>query len=80
MLILWHSKEELVYQLFLTARKMGKVRVEQIKSTIKRPENQKRTIKALGLGKINKSVEVELTPQIQGMINKVSHLVAVTEL
>jgi len=79
-LILWHSKEELVYQLFLTARNMGKVRVEQIKSTIKRPEKQKRTIKALGLGKINKSVEVELTPQIQGMINKVSHLVAVTEL
>ena len=58
---------------------MGKVRVEQVKSTIKRPEDQKRTIKALGLGKINKSVEVELTPQIQGMINKVSHLVAVTQ-
>lgn len=59
---------------------MGKVRVEQVRSTIKRPENQKRTIKALGLGKMNKSVEVELTPQIQGMINKVSHLVAVTEV
>lgn len=70
----------LVYQLFLMVKIMGKVRVEQIKSTIKRPENQKRTIKALGLGRINKSVEVELTPQIQGMINKVSHLVAVTEL
>ena len=78
--ILWHSKEELVCQLFLMASNMGKVRVEQIKSTIKRPEDQKRTIKALGLGKISKSVEVELTPQIQGMINKVSHLVAVTEL
>ena len=78
--ILWHSNVELVYQLFLMVKKMSKVRVEQIKSTIKRPENQKRTIKALGLGKINKSVEVELTPQIQGMINKVSHLVAVTEL
>lgn len=59
---------------------MSKVRVEQIRSTIKRPENQKRTIKALGLGKINRSVEVELTPQIAGMIKKVSHLVAVTEL
>lgn len=59
---------------------MDKVRIEQVKSTIKRPENQKRTIKALGLGKINKSVEVQLTPQIAGMINKVSHLVAVTEL
>lgn len=59
---------------------MAKVRVEQVRSTIKRPENQKRTIKALGLGRINKSVEVELTPQVAGMINKVSHLVAVTEL
>lgn len=59
---------------------MGKVKVEQIKSTIKRPSDQKKTIKALGLGRINKSVEVELTPQIAGMINKVSHLVSVTEL
>lgn len=59
---------------------MTKVRISQVRSTIKRPERQKRTIKALGLGKINKSVEVELTPQINGMINKVSHLVSVTEL
>jgi large subunit ribosomal protein L30 len=59
---------------------MGKVNIKQVKSTIKRPERQKRTIKALGLGKINKSVDVELTPQIAGMINKVSHLVAVKEL
>ena len=59
---------------------MGKVRVEQIKSTIKRPKDQKLTIKALGLGRINKSVEVELTPQVAGMINKVSHLVAVKEV
>ncbi|MTI22231.1 50S ribosomal protein L30 [Fulvivirga sp. RKSG066] len=59
---------------------MAKVRIAQIKSTIKRPENQKRTIKALGLGKINRAVEVELTPQIAGMINKVNHLVTVTEI
>ncbi|MEO1099805.1 MAG: 50S ribosomal protein L30 [Bacteroidota bacterium] len=59
---------------------MTKVRISQVRSTIKRPERQKRTIKALGLGRVNRSVEVELTPQIAGMINKVSHLVAVTEL
>lgn len=59
---------------------MAKVRISQVRSTIDRPEKQKRTIKALGLGKINKSVEVELTPQIAGMINKVGHLVAVTEI
>lgn len=58
---------------------MAKVKISQIRSTIGRPERQKRTIEALGLGKINRTVEVELTPQIQGMINKVSHLVTVTE-
>ena len=59
---------------------MGKVKITQVRSTIKRPENQKRTIEALGLGKINRSVEIEKTPQIEGMITKVSHLVEVTEL
>ena len=59
---------------------MSKVRISQVRSTIKRPVDQKRTIKALGLGKIDKSVEVELTPQIAGMIKKVDHLVSVTEL
>ena len=58
---------------------MGKVVITQVKSTIKKSERQKRTIQALGLGKINRSVEVELTPQIAGMINKVSHLVSVKE-
>ncbi len=59
---------------------MAKVRISQVRSTIKRPIDQKRTIKALGLGKISKSVEVELTPQIAGMVKKVGHLVSVTEL
>lgn len=59
---------------------MAKVRITQIRSTIDRPNKQKLTIKALGLGKINRSVDVELTPQINGMINKVSHLVTVTDI
>lgn len=59
---------------------MAKVKITQLKSVIDRPKNQKLTIKALGLGKINRSVEVECTPQIAGMINKVNHLVSVTEL
>lgn len=59
---------------------MAKVSITQIRSVIKRPETQVRTIQALGLGRINRSVEVELTPQIQGMINKVNHLVTVKEL
>lgn len=59
---------------------MAKVKITQVKSLIKRPVRQKRTIQALGLGKINRTVEVEKTPQIAGMINKVSHLVSVSEV
>jgi len=59
---------------------MVKIKITQIRSTIKRPKRQKLTIEALGLGRINRSVEVEKTPQIEGMINKVNHLVSVTEL
>ncbi|MCC5939861.1 MAG: 50S ribosomal protein L30 [Lunatimonas sp.] len=59
---------------------MAKVRVTQIRSTIKRPKDQKATITALGLGKINRTVELEGTPQILGMINKVSHLVKTEEV
>ena len=59
---------------------MAKIKITQVRSLIDRPKDQKLTIQALGLGRINKSVEVENTPQIKGMVNKVSHLVTVTEL
>jgi len=59
---------------------MAKVKITQTRSMIKRPETQQRTIESLGLGKVHASVEVEYTPQIKGMVKKVSHLVAVTEL
>lgn len=59
---------------------MAKVQITQVRSVINRPRNQKLTIKALGLGKINRTVEKELSPQISGMINKVSHLVTVKEI
>lgn len=59
---------------------MGKVAITQIRSTIKKPKKQKLTIRALGLGKLHRTVEHEATPQIMGMINKVSHLVTVKEL
>ena len=59
---------------------MAKIRITQRRSVIKRPKNQKQTIIALGLGRINKTVEVEATPQIKGMVQKVHHLVTVTEL
>lgn len=58
---------------------MSKIKVTQIKSGIDRPEYQKRTLVALGLAKINRSVEVEATPSILGMVRTVFHLVKVEE-
>lgn len=58
---------------------MAKVKIQQFRSTINKPADQKRTIIALGLGKINKVVEHEMTPQIKGMVDKVSHLVKIVE-
>jgi len=59
---------------------MAKIKVTQVKSGIDRPERQKRTLKALGLRKVNASVEVEATPQILGMVNAVHHLVKVEQV
>lgn len=53
----------------------GKIKVTLIRSIIGRPQDQKDTITALGLRRINHSVIKEISPQIMGMINKVSHLV-----
>ncbi|MCL4140026.1 UNVERIFIED_CONTAM: hypothetical protein GTU68_037386 [Idotea baltica] len=59
---------------------MAKIKVTQVKSQIGRLKNQKRTLEALGLRRLNQSVEHEATPSIVGMVNKVSHLVSVEEL
>jgi len=59
---------------------MSKIKVTQVKSGIDRPERQKRTLRALGLRKMNASVEVEATAQIKGMVTKVLHLVKVEEV
>jgi large subunit ribosomal protein L30 len=59
---------------------MKKIKVTQIKSVIDRSERQKRTMIALGLKKMNATVEVEATPAILGMVTKVSHLVKVEEV
>lgn len=59
---------------------MAKVKITQVRSTIDRPEVQKRTIQALGLGKINRSVEVEMNGAIAGMVSVVNHLVKVEEI
>jgi large subunit ribosomal protein L30 len=59
---------------------MSKLKVTQVKSGIDRSERQKRTLQALGLRKINSTVEVEATPQNKGMVAKVLHLVKVEEV
>ncbi len=56
---------------------MAKIKVTQVKSNIKRPEDQKRTLAALGLHKIGQTVEHEESATILGMVNKVKHLVTV---
>ena len=64
----------------MAKQKFKKVVITQKKSTISQTLRQKRTISALGLGKINRSVEKELSPQVAGMINKVNHLIEVKEV
>ncbi len=57
----------------------NKIKITQVRSIIDRPKRQKDTMKALGLRKMNQSVVHEATPQILGMVRKVSHLVSVEE-
>lgn len=58
---------------------MAKINVKQVRSAIKRPQNQKRTLEALGLRKIGHVVQHDATPNILGMIEKVKHLVSTEE-
>ncbi|MDG2342382.1 MAG: 50S ribosomal protein L30 [Cytophagales bacterium] len=64
----------------MAKEKKIKVSITQVKSTISQTSRQKKTISALGLGKINRTVEKIMTPQLRGMINKVNHLIEVKEL
>ena len=59
---------------------MGKIKITQIKSAIKKPVRQKKTLEALGIRKLHQTIEVEATPQIMGMVQKVLHLVEVEEV
>ncbi|MFN5381081.1 MAG: 50S ribosomal protein L30 [Bacteroidota bacterium] len=56
---------------------MAKLRITQTKSAIKRPERQKRTLRALGITKLNQTVELDDTPQVLGLIKKVEHMLTV---
>ena len=57
----------------------GNVKVTLVRSMIGRPERQRRVLRGMGLTRLNKTVELKDTPEIRGMINKVSHLVSTEE-
>jgi len=59
---------------------MAKIRITQVKSKNGKPERQKRTLEALGIRKLNHSVELEATPQILGMVKKINHLIKVENI
>ena len=59
---------------------MNKIKVTQVRSQIRRPQDQKRTLVALGLRKMNQVVEHDASPTILGMVNKVKHLISVEEV
>ena len=58
---------------------MSVIKIKQVRGAIKRPADQKATIKALGFRKLNQTIEKEATPQILGMVKKVQHLVQIVE-
>lgn len=58
---------------------MPKIKVTQVKSSIKKMRSQKRNLESLGLNGIGKEVTHDATPNILGMIDKVKHLVKITE-
>lgn len=59
---------------------MKRIKITLVKSVIDRPETAKRTVVALGLKKMNATVEVEATPQILGMVRRVNHLLKVEDI
>ena len=61
------------------ADKKGTVKVTQVGSPIGRQKYQRDTLKGLGLNKMHKTRELEDTPSVRGMINKVKHLITVEE-
>jgi large subunit ribosomal protein L30 len=55
------------------------IRIKQVRSGIKKPERQKRTLRALGFTRMNQTIEVSASPQVLGMIEKVRHLIEIQE-
>ena len=62
------------------AKKIKKLQIKLVRSPLGRKPNQRKTVRALGLRKMNQIVEVDATPPVVGMVNTVSHLVEVKEI
>ena len=76
----WHSIVVFLWKKYSEDKKnMATIKIQQTKSRIGAPKDQKRTLDALGLKKMNHVVEKEDTPALRGMIRKVRHLVTVVE-
>jgi large subunit ribosomal protein L30 len=58
---------------------MATIKIKQVRSAIRRPADQKDTVKALGFKRLNQVVEKEATPQVMGMIRKVQHLIQIVD-
>ena len=76
----FHNVNDLPHGLSFQTTIMAKIKITQVKSVIDRSQKQKDTMRALGLRKINHSIVIENSPSIQGMVNKISHLVTVEEV
>jgi len=63
----------------MAEKKVNTLKITQVRSVIGRPEKHRRVLRGMGLGKLNRTVELLDTPEIRGMINKVRHLVEVEE-
>ena len=81
MLTWWLRIEVSVWKKYLEDKEdnMSTIKIKQVKSRIGAPADQKRTLDALGLKKMNRVVEHEETPSILGMVNKVKHLVTIVK-
>ncbi len=58
---------------------MKQLKIKLVKSSIGRPEKQRKILRGMGLGKLNKTVYLKNNPEIRGMVSKVSHLVSAEE-
>lgn len=79
--ILLPSREEFHWKKYLKDNTvMAKLKITQVRSSIKTTKSQKATLESLGLRKMNQTVEHDATPQIVGMVNKLRHMLSVEEV